>query len=884
MKIKKTCCKSLWFRILFVSVIGILGYNTLIYAEDAEEWMPDPNLRQAVREALKLPADELLTKDKMPRLKDLNVRDSGITDIAGLEFATKLRVLHLDKNPITNLRPLANLINLDRLSLVENGISDITPLAGLTKLRVLHLSRNPITDLRPLANLTQLVELHFWHFPANPTNLDLRPLTNLINLEVLSLAGNGITDITPLVGLKKLRELHIANNHIEDFSLLAELTNLEKLWIQKNWTRDISPLLSLNLIEFHYDEVCDLIPLRDSVESRIKNRNFPSIVGIHPDGEESTNYDFNYGTSLGLSWKTSQTEPFGLRTQLSGDIEEAKAIHQQLLQRNPNMLFFREVRIHNHLPPNNRAFPVDSDFWLRDSEGRIVQNSNGEYMMNLLNPDLQDLLIERIVGFSECGIFDGILLDGFGGDASFGDWFAYELIIEARNRILRGVREQVRDDFLIIVNAGRNKPVQYAEYVNGSAMEPGEDYKGTAGGTYKLLQVLDETLLWNEKHLRQPTVNWGEGFLLPDQPPDSPDNQRRMRMFTTRGLTHSDGYVRLTYPAGSWNKWMDSHNFWYDFWNADLGQPIGKKGQLCDNCEGLFVREFTNGWAVYNRSGKAQKIQFSTQAIGVESGITSTTHIIPDLDGEMYLKQEPGITADGTVKVLDLAIETPPELASEWMPDAALRAAVREALGLPAAAHLTKEKMLWLVRNLRADHKGIVNITGLEFATNLAALRLSGNPITDLRPLTNLTTLENLYLSNLSPETPTLDITPLANLINLEQLTLINSKVSDISPLAGLKTLRELSLSNNQIEDFNPLAGLTNLEGLWIRNNPATDFSPLAGLNLTEFRSDADVNDDGIVNILDLVAVANAFGEAEPDLNGDGVVNIQDLVIVANAF
>ena len=45
-----------------------------------------------------------------------------------------------------------------------------------------------------------------------------------------------------------------------------------------------------------------------------------------------------------------------------------------------------------------------------------------------------------------------------------------------------------------------------------------------------------------------------------------------------------------------------------------------------------------------------------------------------------------------------------------------------------------------------------------------------------------------------------------------------------------------------------------------------------------------DVNEDGVVNIQDLVIVANAFGEAEPDLNGDGVVNIQDLVIVANAF
>ena len=826
---------TLWICLLLISVMS--------HAEEvpAEQWMPDAALRAAVQEELGLPPATLLTKEHMLQFDSLSARDRGISDITGLEFATNLKELHI--------------------------------------------SQNPITDLRPLSNLMQLVELHFWHIPANPTNLDLRPLANLINLEELSLAGNGISDITPLAGLKQLRSLHISNNHIEDVSPLAGLTNLKALWIQHNWAGDLSSLLSLNLIEFYYDKVCDFIPFGDSVESRIKNRDFPSIVGIWPEGEESTKYDFHYGPSLDLFWGPTRTEPFGLRTQLAGDIEQAKTIRQQLLHRNPNMLFFRELRIHNHSASNaETAFPIDSDLWLRDSEGKIVQNSNGEYVMNLLNPDLQDLLIERIVGFSQCGIFDGVLLDGFGGDGELGNWFASELIIEARIRILREVRDRVRDDFLIIVNANRTKPDRYAEYVNGSAMEPGEDYKGTAGGTYKLLQVLDETLLWNEENLRQPTINWGEGFLLPDQPPDSPDNQRRARLFTARGLTHSDGYVRLTYAAGSWRKWMDTHNFWYSFWDADLGHPVGGKGQLCDNCDGLFIREFTNGWVVYNRSGKPQKIQLPMQATGAASRLTSTTHIVPDLDGEMYLKQESSTISDGTVKVLDFVPEAPQESVSEWMPDAALRAVVREELGLPEATPLTKKHMLWLVRNLKADHRGIVDITGLEFATNLGTLRLSRNPITDLSPLTNLTALKNLYLSNLSPNTPTLDIVPLANLINLEALSLENSRISDISPLVNLKKLSILYLSNNQIEDISPLAELTELQELWIKGNPVTDFTPLAGLNLSDFRHDADVNEDGVVNILDLVLVANAFGEEAPDLNGDGIVNILDLVIVANAF
>ena len=48
-----------------------------------------------------------------------------------------------------------------------------------------------------------------------------------------------------------------------------------------------------------------------------------------------------------------------------------------------------------------------------------------------------------------------------------------------------------------------------------------------------------------------------------------------------------------------------------------------------------------------------------------------------------------------------------------------------------------------------------------------------------------------------------------------------------------------------------------------------------------------DVNNDGVVNIIDLTLVASNFGKSgqnSADINGDGVVNIIDLTLVAGAF
>ena len=46
--------------------------------------IPDPNLRQAVRETLNLPVGAHITQSDMRELTALNARDSQITDLTGL--------------------------------------------------------------------------------------------------------------------------------------------------------------------------------------------------------------------------------------------------------------------------------------------------------------------------------------------------------------------------------------------------------------------------------------------------------------------------------------------------------------------------------------------------------------------------------------------------------------------------------------------------------------------------------------------------------------------------------------------------------------------------------------------------------------------------------
>ena len=171
---------------------------------------------------------------------------------------------------------------------------------------------------------------------------------------------------------------------------------------------------------------------------------------------------------------------------------------------------------------------------------------------------------------------------------------------------------------------------------------------------------------------------------------------------------------------------------------------------------------------------------------------------------------------------------TPPKTipgAIVHIPDPNLRAAIAESLGKNPNAPITVEEMESLGR-LTAENRGIHDLTGLHFATNLNRLYLKNNRISDLSPIAGLINLRDLKLDyNLIS-----DISPLRGLQNLIELDIVGNRVSNLSPLAGLINLKDLDLNDNNISDLSPIAGLINLQFLGFPNNNVSDLSLIAGL------------------------------------------------------
>ncbi len=628
-------------RFLILAVVATLLITTTAFAQVAN--FPDSNLKRAVREALTLPDETPITQTEMLRLKRLTVKEAKIENITGLEYATNLKNLVLSVNEIHDITPLAGLIKLEFLILRDNPIRDLTPLANLTNLTYINLAGVELSDITPLANLTKLKEAWLSHMRLR----DITPLAHLSQLVRLSLVSNQIVDVSPLANLTALKELHIERNNIID----------------------IGPVLNLPLTTFTYDEVC-VLP-RSPIQDRIDNRNLPSVILPWDDGilnrggnwwDDSIPY-LDRVAYHDLWWHYT---PFGLRFlltpqgyQLMGDLQSAIDQREELLSKNPDMLFLVDLR---QSYASRSRYPDDWFGWLRDENGNLIPQGPGstEYLIDFRLPEVQAVVVQRAIAVAKCGLYDGIMFDAWAETHAVLPNSTLQEEQPALISILRRIRQGVPDDFLILCNRNETKLPLSAPYINGGFMETFPLEKGRLHGyTRKDIIEIETNLIWYEANMREPKINVLRGFGVGAEPPDSPRNKQWMRLFTTMSLTLSDGYALYTLGTIGGQKQYQKH-IRHPFWEADLGQPVEptvKRYQ--DDIEGLYIREFTNGWAVYNRSGQAQTITLPASATPVSdrgSTAASTTHLLPDLDGEIYLKAKnpADVNGDWVVNILDL--------------------------------------------------------------------------------------------------------------------------------------------------------------------------------------------------------------------------------------
>ncbi len=213
-------------------------------------------------------------------------------------------------------------------------------------------------------------------------------------------------------------------------------------------------------------------------------------------------------------------------------------------------------------------------------------------------------------------------------------------------------------------------------------------------------------------------------------------------------------------------------------------------------------------------------------------------------------------------------------IAAPYFPDPNLKDAVEIELGI---SEPTFTELLALTE-LDANNKGIENLTGLEYATNLTDLNLHINQITDISDISRLTNLASLLLEDnpldcfaycrfipiIRNNNPSITISyePMPgycdcnvvyfadanlkgaveaelgisepNVTNMLVLTLFDANNKYISDLTGLEyasNLTVLNLYDNLLSNISQVSSLSSLTELELSENQIVDVSPLAGLN-----------------------------------------------------
>lgn len=245
-----------------VSPLTIVGYTIGGVIEEAK--FADPAMEMAMRELLSIPEEDPVMTNQLWEITEFTVPAEAVvlSDLNFLPYLEKLTITEHRMDSLSALSPLVNLkelaligcrfpaadlkivaalTDLEKLTLSDCGLSTITELSGAKNLTYLDLSSNTLRNLEPLSAMENLQELYLQH---NAVTSVAVPAT-LPELTKLDVSYNSISDITPLAVCEELTWLNAGNNVIATLNGIEVFPALTHLYLDHNKLSSDVPLSKL---------------------------------------------------------------------------------------------------------------------------------------------------------------------------------------------------------------------------------------------------------------------------------------------------------------------------------------------------------------------------------------------------------------------------------------------------------------------------------------------------------------------------------------------------------------------------------------------------------------------------------------------------------------
>ena len=844
---------------------------------DPATWMPDANLRSAVRSALGLATDAAFTQTQLQQLTELFASQSGISDITGLEHATELTKLSLWRNDISNLTPIQNLTSLTYLRLARNDISDVSPLSGLTALTSLGLQHNSIVNVAPLATL--------------------------VNLTWLRLAGNSITDLSALVTLVNVTDSDVdlpdPDTTPPGVSIsVPSRTQTGTYNTRVKFTSGVSITVPSDRIETGAFDVTitftEPVSGFEQADLSVTGTATVSITGW----ETTDNTVYTVTITPTTSGEVTLNVPAGVATDTAGNPNTASTPQTITVDMDPP-----SVSITVPTDEQTGAFDatitfteVVSDFEQADLSLSGTANAAITSWETTDNTTYTAEITPSISGTVALSVPAGVATDVANNpNITSGTQTVTVLVTQQQNAntdspgvsitVLSGVQ-----------NGAFDVTITFTEPVSDFVQADLSLTSNTAGAAITTWTASDDGTTYSAEIT--PTSNGAVTFNVAQGVATDAENnlntaatskvvtvEATVVVFTDANLAvavraqlgldanapiTSLAILNLTTLSAAFREINDLTGLEYAINLTELGLSVND------------IRDIT----ALSSLTKLQSLSLDFNDIRDITPLAGLVNLrFLKLASNPIKPSPPAAVANlqttlPKLTFVDIRLPDPDSL----IPDQGLARRVRAALGLAEDAELTETAMLGLTSLSDAGHGwDIYSLTGLEHATNLTVLRLNSYTISDISSLAGLVSLTKLDLG--ANDLDDNDINSLAGLVNLTELTLYGNEIGNISPLAGLANLTRLWLFKCNISNLSPLSNLTNLTELTLSDNPISDLSHLSGLtqliHLTLHRCNiSDINPlAGLVNLVSLQLYNNSISDVGPVAN---LVKLEDLELERN--